>query len=107
MFICLLEVATRNQRSAKRRGNFTSGSGNFSYNEGQARKPTPQKFKNTWDKRPRQRGEFSTRSGGDVSIVIVLLFLMTDHVIKLFYAFIEEVIECIMYMYFDTSLKTW
>lgn len=60
------EVVTRNQRSARRRGNFNAGSNNYSYNEGQARKPTPQKFKNSWDKRPRQRGEFPERSRGDL-----------------------------------------
>ncbi|XP_053374872.1 RING finger protein 10-like [Mercenaria mercenaria] len=60
------DVASRNQRSGKRRGNFNAGGGNYSFNDGQGRKPTPQKYKNTWDKRPRQRGECSTGNRGDL-----------------------------------------
>lgn len=67
----LLDVSSRNQRWGKRRGNSTGGN-NFSYNEGQNRKPTPQKYRNTWDKRPRQRGEYTPGSGGDVSKLALL-----------------------------------
>lgn len=60
------DVTSRNQRSGKKRGSYNSSGGNFSYNDGQNRKPTPQKYRNTWDKRPRQRGELATGSGGDL-----------------------------------------
>lgn len=68
-FDIISEVSTRNQHSGKRRGNFSAGGANYSYNDGQSRKPTPQKYRNAWDKRPKQRGEYTTGSGGDVSAV--------------------------------------
>lgn len=57
------DAASRNQRWGRRRG---QGASNYSFNEGQVRKPTPQKNKNTWDKRPRPRGELPDRTGGDL-----------------------------------------
>jgi len=68
-------VSSRNQRWGKRRGN---GSNNFSYSEGPTRKSTPQKNRNTWDKRPRGRGEYGTGSGGDVSVFYLKSRLSLD-----------------------------
>lgn len=60
------ENGTPKAQKAKRRGNNGFNGANFSYNEGPARKATPQKYKNTWDKRPRSRGGFSDRPRSDL-----------------------------------------
>lgn len=68
LYIISSEVASRNQRFGKRRGSNNSNGGNYSYNDGPNRKQTPQKYRNSFDKRPRQRGEFTNGGGGDVSV---------------------------------------
>lgn len=51
-----------NKVQGRNRKNGNSAGGNFSYNEGPARKPTPQKA--GYDKRPRPRGEYSAGTRG-------------------------------------------
>lgn len=60
------ENGTPKNQKGKRRGNNGFNGGNYSYNEGPVRKPTPQKYKNTWDKRPRSRGGVSDRPRSDL-----------------------------------------
>ena len=73
--VCLIiifpENGTPKNQKGKRKGNVLFNGGNYSYNEGPVRKPTPQKYKNTWDKRPRSRGGVSDRPRSDVGILIV------------------------------------
>ena len=70
MFLYTENGTPKTQKGKRRGNNGFNGGTNFSYNEGPARKATPQKYKNTWDKRPRSRGGFSDRPRSDVSIML-------------------------------------